>query len=96
MPYRLASIKVFLWTQRYLSTIASFQSSRERQLKMVADGGGAKQCFIDLAKADTSRDFEKALRIANKGHFLDRSGLNIKKYFNDRNYLDRTEKYTRS
>ncbi|VDN22911.1 unnamed protein product [Gongylonema pulchrum] len=32
---------------------------------MVVDSG-AKQCFVDLAKADTSGDYEKALRIANK------------------------------
>ncbi|KAL3995273.1 SRP72 RNA-binding domain family protein [Acanthocheilonema viteae] len=27
---------------------------------------GAKQCFIELAKADTSADYDKALKIANK------------------------------
>ncbi|VDM94364.1 unnamed protein product, partial [Onchocerca ochengi] len=26
----------------------------------------AKQCFIELAKADTSADYDKALKIANK------------------------------
>ncbi|MCP9264016.1 Signal recognition particle subunit SRP72 [Dirofilaria immitis] len=32
---------------------------------MVAESG-AKQCFIELAKADTSADYDKALKIANK------------------------------
>lgn len=32
---------------------------------MVADGG-AKQYFVELAKADTSADYDKALKIANK------------------------------
>lgn len=31
---------------------------------------GAKQCFIELAKADTSADYDKALKIANKGKLL--------------------------
>uniref|UniRef100_F1KZJ3 Signal recognition particle subunit SRP72 n=1 Tax=Ascaris suum TaxID=6253 RepID=F1KZJ3_ASCSU len=35
---------------------------------MVAEGGAAaaKQCFVDLAKADTSGDYDKALKTANK------------------------------
>ncbi|VDM49785.1 unnamed protein product [Toxocara canis] len=35
---------------------------------MVTEGGAAaaKQCFIELAKADTSGDYDKALKTANK------------------------------
>lgn len=31
---------------------------------------GAKQCFIELAKADTSADCDKAFKIANKSKLL--------------------------
>lgn len=37
---------------------------------MVADNG-AKQCFIELAKADTSADYDKALKTANKVKLLE-------------------------
>ncbi|VDK59752.1 unnamed protein product [Anisakis simplex] len=35
---------------------------------MVVEGGSAaaKQCFVELAKADTSGDYDKALKTANK------------------------------
>lgn len=38
---------------------------------------GAKQCFIELAKADTSADYDKALKIANKGKFLKHILINM-------------------